>query len=521
MPRLAHIPPNPQGAKLDLVSPGSRGINLEQQSAVLPAQWATEAQNAVIDSNGRLAARLGFTNQTTTPISGTKPIRTLFEHRAGASGNTTILAWDGGISTGVSNPSGSDISGSVVNTNGRWQFVNFNNKCIGFQSGQKLIVRTTGNFATVVESSGTAPTGGIGTAAYGRIWQVQSDLQTIQYSGLLDETVWTGASSGIVDMHSIWVDGTDTITAIGQFNHQLVVFGTRHIVFFSDNGVAGVLGLDPSKIQVIDIITGTGCVTQHSLAAIGDADLMFLSPTGVQSLARLQVQRSNPIATETKYVRTEMQTQLLSEVADNITGVYSQANNLYLLSFPLSGYVWALNIKRRYTDEEGDDVTVVTRWLGTFTAMYETVLKVLLVARAASKVAAYAGNTDEGSSYRYIWLSPWMDFSEQNLGDRLKIMKRIGGIFFFRTSVNVVFTWYTDFNLTASSLQQSITGGTSAEYSVAQYSISEYSGSSLLKLLTVPARATCQYLRVGTQVDVTGPFAVQQAQIFAKVGRIA
>lgn len=521
MPRLAHIPPNPQGAKLDLVSPGSRGLNLEQQSAVLPAQWATEAQNAIIDSNGRLAARLGFTNQTTTPISGTKPIKTLFEHRTGTGGVTTILAWDGGISTSVTNPSGSDISGSVTNTNGRWQFVNFNNKAIGFQAGQKLIVRTTGNFATVVESSGSAPTGGVGTAAYGRIWQLQSDGQTIQYSGLLDETVWTGASSGIIDMHTIWVDGTDTVTAIGQYNHQLVVFGTRHIVFFSDNGTAGVLGLDPSKIQVIDIITGTGCLTQHSLAPIGDADLMFLSPTGVQSLARLQVQRGNPLATETKYVRTEMQTQLLAEVADNITAIYSPTNNLYLIAFPVSGYVWALNTKRRYTDEEGDDVTVVTRWLGTFTAMYETVSKTLYVARTASKAASYSGNTDEGSSYRYIWLSPWMDFSEQQLGDRLKIMKRIGGIFFFRTSVNVIFNWYTDFNLNAKTLSANIAGGTSSEFAIAQYSINEWSGSSLLQLLTVPARAVCQYLRVGIQVDVTGPFAVQQSQIFAKIGRTA
>lgn len=518
---LARIPPNPQGAKLDLVSPGSRGLNLEQQNSVLPVQWATEAQNALIDSNGRLAARQGFSNQTATPITGTKPIKTLFEHRTGAGGVTTILAWDGGISTSVTNPAGSAVSGSVTVTNGRWKFVNFNDKCVGFQAGQKLIVRTSGNFATVVESSGTAPTGGVGTAAYGRIWQTQTDGQTIQYSGLLDETVWTGASSGIIDMHTIWIDGTDTVVGIGAYNHQLVVFGKRHIVFFSDNGVAGTLGLDPSKIQVIDIITGTGLVTQHSIAAIGDTDLLFLAPTGIQSLARVQIQRSNPLATETKYVRTEMQTQMFSETPDNITGVYSPTQNLYLLALPVAGYVWCLNTKRRYSDEENDDVTVVTRWLATLTAMYETVGRILYVARTASNVATYGGTTDEGAAYRYIWLSPWLDFSEQQLGDRLKIMKRIGGIFFFRTSVNVVFNWYTDFGLQVNSLSQTIAGGTAAEYGIAEYNIAEYSGSSLLKLLTVPARAVCQYLRIGIQADVTGQFAVQQSQVFAKIGRIA
>jgi hypothetical protein len=432
------------------------------------------------------------------------------------------VAWDGGLARALPTRRALTYPAAVANTNGRWKFVNFNDKCIGFQAGQKLIVRTSGNFATVVESSGTAPTGGVGTAAYGRIWQTQTDGQTIQYSGLLDETVWTGASSGIIDMHSIWIDGTDTVMCIGAYNHQLVVFGKRHIVFFSDNGVAGTLGLDPSKIQVIDIITGTGLrVPAHTSTRWVTRTAMFLAPTGVQSLQRVQIQRSNPLATETKYVRTELQTQLFSETADNITGVYSPTQNLYLLAFPVAGYVWCLNTKRRYQDEEGDDVTVVTRWLATLTAMYETVGRTLYVARTASNVAIYGGTTDEGSSYRYIWLSPWLDFSEQQLGDRLKIMKRIGGIFFFRTSVNVVFNWYTDFGLQVNSLSQTITGGTAAEYGIAEYSIGEYSGSSILKLLTVPARAVCQYLRIGIQADVTGQFAVQQSQVFAKIGRIA
>jgi hypothetical protein len=69
---LARIPPNPQGAKLDLVSPGARGLNLEQQNSVLPVQWATEAQNALIDSNGRLAARQGFSKSDVSAYHGYK-----------------------------------------------------------------------------------------------------------------------------------------------------------------------------------------------------------------------------------------------------------------------------------------------------------------------------------------------------------------------------------------------------------------------------------------------------------------
>ena len=205
--RLATIPSSQQDVQpLDFVAPGFKGLNTVQQGMLLDQSYASVASNCVIDISGRLSARNGATPVTITPVSGKPSILTAFEYNGGAStGFQTILAWNGGIGNVVTAPT-NNLGGSVTVTNGRWFMQNFNNKVVGFQAGQKPIVYNgTGTFATVVESAGTAPTGGIGCAAFGRVWAVQTDMQTIQYSGLLDETDWstTDGNAGIIDMHTI------------------------------------------------------------------------------------------------------------------------------------------------------------------------------------------------------------------------------------------------------------------------------------------------------------------------------
>lgn len=518
--RLARFQPNPQSASIDLVAPGNRGLNLQQQSGVLPPVFCTEAQNAIIDNNGRLAARDGFTNVTATPITSNPSVRSIFEHRRADASTATIIAWNGGISSSVSSPEANDISGAVVDANGRWKFVNFNDKAIGFQSGQKLIVRTTGNFANVVESSGTAPTGGVGTAAYGRIWQVDSDGKTIKYSGLLDETAWSSGGAGEIDMSEIWTIGTDVIRAIAAFNHQLVVFGARHIVFFSDGGT-GVLGLDPTLLFVSDIIAGTGTLSQHTLQPVGDTDLLFASDTGVQSLKRLIIQKSNPVISLTKLVRDELVADLVSETADNISSVYSATNGFYLLTLPTSSVTWVLDQRRRYQDEDGDEVCATTRWNTAATATYELNSRTLYFARTAGKVATYSGPDDEGTPFRFIWQSPWLDLGEQ-VANRLKLLKRLGAIIFARVSMDVVFKWAVDFQISGRTKTVTIDpSGGSSEFGIAEFGIAEFSGGTLLQILTLPARAKGQYYRLSIEADVSGEFAIQQAELFAKIGRVA
>src|SRR5579885_2624939 len=141
MPRLVTAAglPSHQIVPLSIAAPGSLGLNLQQQNQVLPGQWAIEAANCVIDYGGRIASRGGMTPASTTSASG--PIRTIFEYRTPTGQSLPIVAFDGGISSSISNPSSSSLVGTITSVaSGYWHFSNFNGKCIGFQPGQKPIV---------------------------------------------------------------------------------------------------------------------------------------------------------------------------------------------------------------------------------------------------------------------------------------------------------------------------------------------------------------------------------------------
>jgi hypothetical protein len=518
---LAKTPPKFQLQPLDLIAPGFRGLNTMQAASLLDPSYATEATNAIIDSNGRLAARDGVTNLTTTPADPAEAIRTIFEYRDGEQNVETIIAWDGGLSNDIADPDNGDIAGSVDVSDGTWLFQNFNNKVIGFQEGQKLIVYDGTTFATVTEASGTAPTGGVGLAAFGRIWQTAADGQTIQYSGLLDETDWhEDEGGGLIDMRTVWTNGTDTVMALAAFNGSLVVFGLNHVVFFVD-GKGSALGLDPTNIYVADTISGIGAVSQWTLQHVGETDLLFLSLNGVQSIKRLIAERSAPVASLTKYVRDDVISDLQQSDATLIRSTYNAQHGFYLLSFPEVGTVWVVDQRRRYTDGEGHEVAVVTKWDIALTALYSTIItNILYVGRTAGQVGQYLGDTDEGSTFRFVFLSPWLDLGEE-IGNRLKILKRLGAILFVRNQTTVTFKWFVDFSTAFKFSQKTLAGDAAAEYGTAEYGEDEYSGGLALRILKPPARGKGQYFRIGIEADVNGEFALQQAELFAKIGRLA
>lgn len=506
---------------LDLVSPGFLGLNLLQAGSLLPPVYATKAQDVVIDRSGRLAARKGYSDLTTTDITSTPAVETIHEYVQKDGTTEIIVAWDGGIANDVADPEGNDISGSVTDTSGRWSFANFNDKCIGFQSGQKPIVYTgTGNFTTVSESSGTAPDGGIGTAAFGRVWCVDADRQTVQYSGLLDETDWnTTGDSGSIDMSNVWTDGTDVVTAIAAFNGALVVFGRNHIVFWVD-GQGSALGLDPDNIYVSDVITGTGCVSDLTLAPVGETDLLFLSPNGVQSLKRVVQERSNPVITLSKLVRDELLFDLDQETEADIRAAYNPLEGFYLLSFPSRNRAWCFDQRRRYRDQEGDELSVVTTWTLAPTAL-ATVNGTDLYFGDTYGVGQYGGVTDAGDTIRYVYQSPWLDLGEQ-VANQIKILKRIGAIVFTSANTQIVFKWWVDFQDEAKSATKTISDvGGAAEWGDAEWGEDEWGGGLALALIKFAARARGQYFRIGLEADVDGSFAVQQSELQTKVGRLA
>lgn len=505
---------------LDVVAPGRLGLNRESRGRLLNPGFVTQATNFRLDRQGLLASRKGQSDQTGTAIGSSPNVESLFEYKDASGTTEVIVAWDGGIGNSIDDPAGNDVSGSLTDTNGTWWFQNFNDKCLAFQSGQKLAVYSGSTFATVTESAGTAPSSGIAGCVLGRVWQVDnSDGANLKYSGLLNETDWGGAGAGSIDFSNIWTNGQDRITAVTGFNGSLVVFGVNHIVFIVD-GSNSQLGLDPANAYVVDVIGGTGCVDQQTVQLVGDSDILFLSQNGVQSLQRVVQEKSNPLTTLSKNVRTELTEAYRAATAGTIRSCYNPDEGLYLLSFPASK-TYAFDIRWMYQDEQGEMVAPVFEWDLTPTALLSRENGTILMG-GAGEVFSYAGSTDNGADISLTYESPWLDFGEE-VGNRLKILKRIGAIIFASINANIVFKWGVDFKTTFDQYTKAFTTSASgSEWGVAEWGLDEFGGAGAAqKIFKVPARATGQYFRLQFSVDVDTSFSLQQLELQAKIGRLA
>lgn len=615
MARLGRIQPTRQLVPLDIVAPGNKGLNTAQQGQLMDPSYATLALNAVIDTSGRLAARQGMTNQTTTPLANiaitneveatgngvavsfsgkfahpyivpssvtltagavvatdngsgvlsgagvvsgsinyitgvfaitysaavgngtnitanysyTPVFQTIFEYNPGGGGAyQNIVAWSGGIATSIVSPAANLISGgTATSTNGVWWFQNFNGKMIGFQAGQKPAVYTgSGLLNLVVETSGAWPlSSGVGTCAFGRVWSVsQSDLQTITYSDLLNETAVGTAGAGVINMASIWNAGTDQVTAIFAFNASLVVCGLNHIVFFTD-GRGSLLGMDPTQAYVFDLVVGTGCVNQRTALPMGESDYIFLGPNGLQSIARLTTDRNNPTFNLSKYVRDTLLNQLNTEVIGNLSATYNPLYGFYLLCLPVSGVIYCFDMRRRYMDDIGNLCSIVTTWAMNGNAAWTTHNYLTYIARTQGKIALYTGLNDEGVSYTFQWLSPWVSFAQQGgpqVSQKLKLLKRFEAIVFTGGNAQVTLTWNVDFNSSPLSANILLTNiGTNSQYGIGQYGVAQYGGGSGTVIVKYDSRARGQYYQLGLNVAVGSAFALQQIQVATKLGRVA
>lgn len=510
-----------QLAPIDIVAPAAKGLYQERGSNVLPLEFATEAINLRIGSDGALTVRNGYSDSTTTELSS-KNIESLHEYVKADESVETILAWDGGISNDIDDPAGGDISGSVTDTSGTWFFQNFNDKCIGFQEGQKLIVYTgTGNFATVVESGGTAPTGGVGCAAYGRIWQVDSTGSVIKYCGLLDETDWNGVGAGTIDMHNIWTDGQDTITAIRAFNGALIVWGKKHVVFFADaNGSS--IGLNPTNIYVQDVIAGTGCVSQWSIQLIGEEDIVWLANAGIQSLGRLIQERSNPIETLSAPIKTELNTVTRAATATNIRSCYNEDEKEYWISFPDSSVSYMFDMGSKFQDPvDGGIRAPAFEWtLAPYSMVYRRNGSLLI--GMTNKVGTISGYTDDGTDITFTYNTGWLDFGE-DFANRIKILKRLSAYVKTADTFTFTFSWYVDFdeNPVGTRDVSVVSDGGDAQWGIGQWGIDEWGGGVGLAKFRRGARTKGQYFKIGITGDVALFTALLQFEILSKLGRLA
>lgn len=503
-------------APLSLSSSGSLGLNLQNSNSILEPRWATKAQNMVFDSTNRLTSRAGWSAQNVTPIAGSPSIGQIFEYLPITGSNVVLTTANNKIFKGTTTLT--DITGALTPSANNWKFVNFNGNVYGIQASHPLIVWAgSGNFAAVTAASGTVPNGNELLSAFGRLWGPDSTGQVLKYSQLLDATNWNVTGAGSFNLTAVWGTGNDSIVALASFNNLLVVFGSRNIIIFTDNSGSD-LGMDPINMVVSDIIPGIGCVARDTVQNTNGDDLVFLTYSGLQSLKRVIIERSNAIRNISLNIRDYVLATAGSELASGLRSTYNAFNGFYLLLAPLSGVILVFDTRMPMQDGT---------WRATLwdhfipTALYTLHDNQTLYGGFNGQIFQYTGMQDNGTGYTSTFESGWLDLG-QEVQNREKMLKRISSIFSASGTGTLTYKWAFDFSPTFFTSQLSLPSFFSgAQWGNAQWGNGQWGGGTQLIEIEVPASGKGQFIKVGMDFSINqSAIALNQMQLYAKVGRI-
>jgi hypothetical protein len=467
----------------------------------------------------------------------------IFEYYKADTTSEILFSTDANIFSGTTAPA--SVKGTLTITDGNIKFGNFNDKCIAFGIGTAGIpaVYTGATFADITVNSGAAPTGTVGTCAFGRVWGVDADGKTLKYSSLLDETRWTldgTGDGGSIDFSKVWPAGQDTIVAIEEFGGDLVVWGKNNTVILSD-GNGSQLGIDPLAMYVSDTIPGIGAQSQFAMCRAA-GDFWFLSNAGIVGLRRELVQRSTGFNNISQNVQDTVTTWTAQEtVVDDLTMVADLNNDFVLCVFPTAGRQMVFDTRTAQPVLDQQATHRATTWSSDIqTAAYIRGSRDLYTSftAVAGELLNYTGESDNGSSYFFDYESGWLDLGGQ-ASQYLKFVKYLSSFVLIEQNVEVIHKIAYDFGKREYSIVKSASGNPNAEYGTAEFGtngvrdntdptlvagtdIAEYSGSFSLRTLKAPGLGSGQYLKVGIRLDTAqGDFALQQINLFAKIGRMA
>ena len=390
--------------------------------------------------------------------------------------------------------------------------------------------QTTASTPTMAVAAGVVPTGGSsGVASFGRLWVMSPDNQTLNYCSLLDGTTWNGVGAGSINMATVWTKGIDQVIGVAAAGNKLIVFGTKQILLFFD-ATNPPIGLNPTNISVYDTIEGTGLVARDTIQSTGEGDLLFLSPTGVQSLQRLLSSgKGNPIAALDGHVHDYFNTYFVNENAYQVRSAYSPLNRFYIILLPSSrrAFVYDTRFKLQGTGAtlgELPGALRVTEWPNlTWSSLISTKANLLYYGENG-QVGQYAGYTDNLSAYQLVYQSPYLALNSQasdtNFENRLKILKRMKCVFFYGGTTVVNAQWGVDFKGLTQTFQLTLNGALS-EYGIAQFAINEFGGGAGIQVNSFPISLSGRWLQFGLNATINGYLlAIQQMDAFVKIGNM-
>ena len=507
-------------------APGFYGLNTQDSQLDLASGFASIATNAIIDQYGRIGSRKGYSR--VNPSSGTLGANNVgVIHELVQSDGTLTVLFAGnnklfklGASNAVTELTYGGGGTAPTITANDWQICSLNGIAFFFQTGFDPLIYdpavSTTTFRRVSEKTGytgTVPLANIGISAFGRLWvaSTTTDNTTITFSDLLTGHIWSGGTSGTLDVSRVWPNGADKIVGLASHNGFLFIFGQRQILVYAN-------ATTPATMSLSDSISSVGCLGRDTIHTTG-SDIVFLSNSGVRSLLRTIQEKSAPLRDLSKNVRNDLMNALSLETLANCKAVYSEINGFYLLSLPIAKQVYVFDTKVQLQDGSAR----VTVWDTLEPTCFLSKRNGDLLFGKIGYIGKYDTYLDNTSTYRLQYFTNYADFGDIGITSILKkiLVTVIGG-----SSQGFTIKWSFDFSGQAFSENIVIPPSTVAQYGVAEYGtngspVAYYSNGIQLQVLVSQATGSGKAVQTGYETDINGfAVSIQKIEIQAKRGKL-
>lgn len=508
-----------------IAAPGFFGLNTQESSLDLDKGFALTAVNCVIDQYGRIGARKGWVAKNTANTDlGSADVKAVGQLVTDSGGEYTIAAGanklfklDGGVLTALLY-GGGGVAPTITDDN--WQIVALNECLYFFQIGHDPLVFdpavNTTTYRRVSEKTGylgSVPSGNIVLSSFGRLWvaDTNNDKTVVYWSDILSGHIWSGGSTGSIDVSSVWPNGADNITGLASHNGFLFIFGKNNILVYS--GAEDVL--TAGVFRLADSTTGIGCIARDTIQNTG-SDVIFLSETGLRSVLRTIQEKSAPFRDLSKNVRNDLMEAVAGSVTSTIKSVYSPFDSFYLLSLPSLKEVYCFDMKAAL--EDGSARVTVWDSLEPKSFCYTRNRELLL--GKAGYVGKYSGYQDNGVAYRFQYFTNHTDLGAPAVSS---ILKKLSVVVIGGTNQYVTIKWGYDFKENYLSQNTKIPTQGVAEYGIAEYNSTDaeyFDGISLQTLVAYPS-GSGKVVQTGYEADIDGSaLSIQKLEIQAKNGKI-
>jgi len=505
-----------------LSAPGFYGLNTEDSPLDLGAGFALVATNCILDQYGRIGARKGYTRVNSSSGNlGANDVGVIHELVQNDGTLTVLFAGNNKLfKLGTANAvteltyGGGGTAPTITASN--WQTASLNGIAYFFQTGHDPLIYDPAvsitTFRRVSEKSGyagTVPLANIAISAFGRLWvaNTSSDKVTVTFSDLIAGHVWSGGTSGNLDVSRVWPNGADEVMGLAAHNDFLFIFGKRQILVYSGAST-------PASLVLSDTIGSIGCIARDTIQSVG-SDVIFLSDSGVRSLMRTIQEKSAPLRDLSKNVRFDLNSSLLGETLANLKSVYSEKEAFYLLVLPATFQVYCFDTKQSLQD----GASRVTKWDSIAPTSLRSLRNGDLLIGKNGFIGKYGGYIDDTTTYRFAYYTNNADLGNPN---QISVLKTISAIVIGGSNQFLTINWGFDYSGAYQAQNIYIPTQVSYEYGVGEYNIAEYTSGIPIKTLRANASGAGKIVQTGYETTINGTqLSLQKIEIQAKDGKMA